>query len=140
MSISITIKETEVVKTLFTKKTLGPDGYTSKFNSNLRQIFLEDKNKKYFPHTLFFWMFYFFIFRERKGERKRERMCGCLSLAPYWGPGLQPRHVPWPGIEPVTLWFTVRCSVQWATPARDHILYDTKFMIRLQKGHYKKGK
>ena len=21
-------------------------------------------------------------------------MCGCLSCAPYWGPGLQPRHVP----------------------------------------------
>ena len=21
-------------------------------------------------------------------------MCGCFSCAPYWGPGLQPRHVP----------------------------------------------
>ena len=27
-------------------------------------------------------------------------MCGCLSHTPYWGPGLQPRHVPWLGIEP----------------------------------------
>ena len=35
--------------------------------------------------------------REGKGSRKRGRetcMCGCLSHAPQWGPGLQPRHVP----------------------------------------------
>ena len=39
----------------------------------------------------------FFYFREGKGVRKRGRetsMCGCLSCAPCWGPGLQPRHVP----------------------------------------------
>ena len=24
-------------------------------------------------------------------------MCGCLSCAPKWGPGLQPRHVPLTG-------------------------------------------
>ena len=29
-------------------------------------------------------------------------MCGCLSHAPYWGPGLKPRRVPWLGIEHVT--------------------------------------
>ena len=29
-------------------------------------------------------------------------MCGCLLHAPYWGPGLKPRHVPWLGIEPAT--------------------------------------
>ena len=33
-------------------------------------------------------------------------MCGCFLHAPYWGLGLQPRHVPWLGIKPVTLWFT----------------------------------
>ena len=32
-------------------------------------------------------------------------MCGCLLRGPHWGPGLQPRHVPWLGIELVTLWF-----------------------------------
>ena len=32
-------------------------------------------------------------------------MCGCLSRAPYWGPGPQPRCVPWLGIEQATLWF-----------------------------------
>ena len=30
-------------------------------------------------------------------------MCGCLSSAPYWGPGPQPRHVPRLGVEPATL-------------------------------------
>ena len=45
-------------------------------------------------------------------------MCGCLSCAPYWGPGPQHRHVPWLGIEPVTLWFAGPCSIHWATPAR----------------------
>ena len=45
-------------------------------------------------------------------------MCGCLLHTPYWGPGLQPRHVPWLGIKPVTLWFTGQHSIHWATPAR----------------------
>ena len=51
--------------------------------------------------------FYLFIFRER-GRRKKGRetaMCGCTSHAACWGPGLQPRRVPWLGIEPATLWF-----------------------------------
>ena len=30
-------------------------------------------------------------------------MCGCLSCAPYWGPGLQPRHVPRLGFDPKIL-------------------------------------
>ena len=33
-------------------------------------------------------------------------MCSCRSYADHWEPGLQPRHVPWLGIELVTLWFT----------------------------------
>ena len=45
-------------------------------------------------------------------------MCGFLSHVPYQGPGLQPRHVPWLGIEPVILWFTGQYSIQWATPVR----------------------
>ena len=50
---------------------------------------------------------YLFLGRE-EGRKKRGRetsMCGCLSPAPHWGPGPQPRPVPWLGIEPVTLWF-----------------------------------
>ena len=39
--------------------------------------------------------FIYFIFREEGKERGRETsMFGCLSRAPYWGPGLQLRHVP----------------------------------------------
>ena len=37
------------------------------------------------------------LFLEKREGRERGRetfMCGCLSHAPYWGPGLQPRHVP----------------------------------------------
>ena len=51
---------------------------------------------------------YFFIFRERRREEERGRdtsMCGCLSYTPNWGPGPQPMHVTWQGIELVTLWF-----------------------------------
>ena len=32
-------------------------------------------------------------------------MCGYLSCVPHWGPGPQPGHVPWLGIELATLWF-----------------------------------
>ena len=68
----------------------------------------------------YFLRFYLFIFRERgrEGERERETsMCGCLSRTPYWGPGPQPRHVPWLGIEPMALWFAGRHSIHWAAPA-----------------------
>ena len=33
-----------------------------------------------------------------------------LSCGPHWGPGPQPRHVPWLGSEPVTLWFTAHAQ------------------------------
>ena len=70
----------------------------------------------------------FIYFRERKGGRKRGRetsMWGCLSRAPYWESGLQPRHVPWLGIELVTLWFSGQHSIHWATPARAMIPFYT---------------
>ena len=56
--------------------------------------------------------------REEGGETGRQTpTCGCLLRTPYWGPGLQPRHVPWLGIELETFWFTGQCSIYWATPA-----------------------
>ena len=73
------------------------------------------------PFFSFCLRFYLFIFREGKRGRKSGRetsMCGCLSHAPYWGPGPQPGHVPQLVIEPVTLWFTGGHSVRSATPAR----------------------
>ena len=60
----------------------------------LKNIFLKD-------------FIYFLWEREKEGARGRETsMCDCLLCAPYWGPGLQPRHVSWLGIKLVTLWFT----------------------------------
>ena len=50
-------------------------------------------------------------------------MCGCLSHDPYWGPGVQPRHVPWLGIEPVTLGFAGWHSIHWATQQPEHFPY-----------------
>ena len=50
-------------------------------------------------------------------------MCGCLTCAPHWGTGQQPRHVPWLGIKPVTLCFTGWHSVHWATRARVPCVY-----------------
>ena len=35
-----------------------------------------------------------------------------------WGLNLQPRPVPWPGIEPETFCFEERCPDHWATPVR----------------------
>ena len=70
---------------------------------------------------LFLKRFYLFIFRERERKKERERNINvCLPLVhPWLGTGLQPRHVPWLGIEPTTLWFTGWHSIHWATPARD---------------------
>ena len=66
---------------------------------------------------------YWFLENRKGKERRRETsMCGCLSSIPYWGPGPQPRHMPWLGIKPVTLWFTVRYSVHWAIAIRANIL------------------
>ena len=51
--------------------------------------------------------FIYLVLERGKGRRKRGRetsMCSCLSCTPYGGHGPQPRHVPWLGIEPVTLW------------------------------------
>ena len=57
---------------------------------------------------------YFFRERGREGGKPDQ-----LPLThPNWGPGPQPRHVPWLGIELATFWFTGRCSIHLATPAR----------------------
>ena len=48
-------------------------------------------------------------------------MWGCLSCTPYWGPGPQPRHVPWMGIGAATPCFSGQHSVHWATPGRADI-------------------
>ena len=45
--------------------------------------------------SILFHFIYLFLDRGEGKEKERETsMCGCLLLAPYWGPGQQPRHVP----------------------------------------------
>ena len=61
--------------------------------------------------------------RERSIKVERDTSIGCLSPPHNWGPGLQPRHVPWLGIEPVTFQFAGQRSVHWATPARAICLF-----------------
>ena len=39
-------------------------------------------------------------------------------MRPQPGPGRQPRHVHWLGIELTTFWFAGQHSIHWATPAR----------------------
>ena len=58
-------------------------------------------------------------------------MCGCLSCAPHWIPGLQSRLVLWLGIEPVTLWFADPCSIHWATPVRAPVSFFRKYLFCL---------
>ena len=78
-------------------------------------------------HCCFFFniLFIYFIERGREGERGRETStCGCLSCGLHSGPGLSPRHMPWLGIEPATLWLSSRHSIHWATPARQHCCFN----------------
>ena len=83
----------------------------------------------------FHFIFLKLLKRNRKRRRKRRRetsMCGCLSVAPHWGPGLQPRHVPWLGIEPTTLYFAARAqSTQLYQPGQNFI-----FTLNKSYQHY----
>ena len=55
----------------------------------------------------------FFFFKGEEGrENARNRNINARNMDwlpfPNWGPSLQPKHVPLPGIEPVTLGFAGR--------------------------------
>ena len=71
----------------------------------------------FFCRILGFQRFYY-LFLERGEGRVKERNINVWLplLCPH--AGLQPRHVPWLGIDPVTLWFTGQQSIHWATQAR----------------------
>ena len=66
------------------------------------------------------WFVYLFISRERgkEGERGTETSISCLSHILNWGPGPQPSHVLWPGIEPAIFQSAGWCSNRWGTPVR----------------------
>ena len=116
-------------------QTWNPGMYPT-WESNQQHFALWDNAQSIEPHGsgggCFFVFFFFFkiLFiyplREGKGGRKKGRATSygrdtsicCLSHAPTWGPGPQPRNVPWLGIELVTLWFLGQHSIHWATPAR----------------------
>ena len=80
---------------------------------------------------------FIYLFLERGEEKKKERERNInvwLPLArPHWGPSLQPRHVPWLGVQPVTLWLAGQCSIHWATPARARLTFVINPVVRCGK-------
>ena len=83
---------------------------------------------------LFFFFLRFYLFRERKreGERKGEKHGSVAShTCPNQGPGPQPRHVPWPGIQLMTFHFAVWQPTNWAMLAR---AYPSLFSITVGDG------
>ena len=63
----------------------------------------------------------FIFWREWKGGRQGEKHWSAAFLTPSWGPGPQPRHVPWPEIK---LWpFSWRASVQPTEPHQPGSLF-----------------
>ena len=85
-----------------------------------KEVCFLSRQEKNCRELYFFKRFYWFIFRERgkEGERKRNINVQLPLTCTLLGTWLQPRHVPWLGIEPSTLWFTSQHSIHWATPAR----------------------
>ena len=80
----------------------------------------------------FFFFFQDYIYLFLEGEKERERNIVWVPLAcPHWGPGPQPRHVLWLGIQLVTLWFTGGHSIHWATPSRAVCAFWTWLLILL---------
>ena len=53
---------------------------------------------------------------------------------PNWGLDLQPRHVPRPGMEPVTFHFVEWCSTSWATLVRAALIFKMKIAKCLRVG------
>ena len=53
----------------------------------------------YFSFIIFLKILFLFLGEGMGEEGGDTSMCGCLSHIPHWGPGPQPRHVPWLGIN-----------------------------------------
>ena len=71
----------------------------------------------YFLFNLKKYSIYLFL-KGREKEREKNINVWLPLQNPNWGPGPQLRHVPWLGIESLTLWFSVQHSIHWSTPAR----------------------
>ena len=78
----------------------------------------------------------FIYLLERGGKREKEERIINVWLplvCPLLGCGPQLRHVPWPGIKPVTLWFSSWHSIHWATPVRVECII---FFNHIQPSYY----
>ena len=87
------------------------DTYNKHIHLHLCLLFFKED---WFLKNISFFKRFFLFLEKGEGGRKRRRetpMCGCLLSTPHWGPGLQPRHVPWLGIKPATLWFVDQRSI-----------------------------
>ena len=74
--------------------------------------------------TMLLFLLRFYLFSEREGkERGRETPIRCLSHAPNWGPGLQPKQMSWLGIEQAIFWLARWNSIHGATSARASLLF-----------------
>ena len=87
--------------------------------------------------TLFFSSYFIYLFLEtgegKEKERERNFNVWLPLMCPHWGPGLQPRHVPWLGIKLVTLWFTSWHSIYWATPPTGHPILSIYYLVSTHK-------
>ena len=68
-------------------------------------------NPEGFITSLFFYCFIYLFLERGEGEEEGEKHQWVRD-------DLQPRHVPWLGIKPVTRRSAGWCSIHWATPAR----------------------
>ena len=102
--------------------------------------------------TLFYFIYLFIIFLnphlriyllilEREEVRGRETLMWERNIdrlvashaCPDWGLNLQPRYVPWLGIEPATFWCMGWCSNQLSHPARVILfIFNSMLWIRFQ--------
>ena len=81
---------------------------------------------------MFVYLFiHLFIVERREGrEKERERNINVRErhwavdswMHPKWGPVLQPRHVPWPGIKLMTFHFVGWHPINWSTPVRASLI------------------
>ena len=64
------------------------------------------------PNIFFLDFIYSFLERGEEKEKERERNSNVWLplVSPVWASGLQPRHVPWLGIELETLWFAAHAQ------------------------------
>ena len=79
-----------------------------------------------------FLFFFFFSFegwagRKRNIDVREKHWLVDFHMCPKWGLNLQPTHVSWPGIEPVTFWFMGWCPTNWATEAREFLWFFVLF-------------